>query len=398
MRVLLLPSWYPSDAQDVSGVFFRDQAIALASTGIEVTVLAPRLWSLRKIAAGRWPTCGLGPNLDCGVLTYRKNVLALLPRVPYGNALLWKKAADCLLAEHVHANGWPDLVHAHSALYAGYAAAGWKERFGLPYVMTEHRSAFARGMLASWQRTMVAKAMELADERVAVSPELGRLLLDMFPGNSSPWQWIPNVVAQRFEYRPQVKRRQGGVRFFHLALMTGNKGQADLLRAYAQAFGREAGTELIVAGDGPLLSALKALTESLEITDRVRFLGRIPPDQVPAMMSDADVFVLPSHYETFGVVAAEALMCGTPVIATRCGGPESIVGPEDGMLVSPHAPSDLAAAMQIMVRRLPEINRLAIATRAKARFSSQVVASQLKSLYQQVLHRSSYVLAATDAD
>ena len=91
------------------------------------------------------------------------------------------------------------------------------------------------------------------------------------------------------------------------------------------------------------------------------------------------------HYETFRVVAAEALMAGAPVGATGCGGPECIVGEGDGVLVAARDPDALAAALAETVEHLPSYEPTDIAGRANERFSGPAVARQLGEVYERVL-------------
>jgi glycosyltransferase involved in cell wall biosynthesis len=114
-------------------------------------------------------------------------------------------------------------------------------------------------------------------------------------------------------------------------------------------------------------------------------LGLIAPEKVPQLLSEIDVMVVSSHYETFGVVAAEALTAGVPVIATRCGGPECIVQEGDGLLVPPKQPLVLGQAMQQLGEELSSYNRRGIADRAKDRFSGPAVAARLTEEYDHVL-------------
>jgi glycosyltransferase involved in cell wall biosynthesis len=124
------------------------------------------------------------------------------------------------------------------------------------------------------------------------------------------------------------------------------------------------------------------------VANKIRFLGLIEPEQVPALLAQVDVMVVSSHYETFGVVAAEALMAGVPVIATRCGGPECIVGHGDGLLVPPKQPAALREAMQQICENLSAYDTIAIAERARTRFSGDAIAHLLTAEYRNVLsHR-----------
>jgi len=200
---------------------------------------------------------------------------------------------------------------------------------------------------------------------------------------------VPNVVAERFKgqfYRAKALSPRP-VRLLNLALMTPKKGQADLLRAFASAFGSRRDVELWLGGDGLERAPLERLARALGIQELVTFLGRVPPDQVPGLLNDVDVMVVSSHYETFGVVAAEALMMGRPVVATRCGGPECIVGEADGVLVEPGSPEDMARALLHVADNLSEYPADELSLRARQRFGGEAVADQLTQLYRRVLAR-----------
>ena len=121
------------------------------------------------------------------------------------------------------------------------------------------------------------------------------------------------------------------------------------------------------------------------MADRVSFLGAVPPAEVPGLLARVDLMVVASHHETFCVVAAEALMAGVPVVATRCGGPECTVGEGDGMLVPPRNPAALASALVETVEHLRSYEPADIAARAAARFAGPAVARQLGQVYDRVL-------------
>jgi glycosyltransferase involved in cell wall biosynthesis len=104
------------------------------------------------------------------------------------------------------------------------------------------------------------------------------------------------------------------------------KRPADLLHAFAQANLRAA--LLVFAGEGPLRAELESEAVALGISSRVRFLGFVNQSQLPAVYTSADVMVLPSEYEPFGVVVNEAMCCGCPVIASdRVGAAKDLIEP-----------------------------------------------------------------------
>ena len=121
------------------------------------------------------------------------------------------------------------------------------------------------------------------------------------------------------------------------------KGFDVLLHAAADAAQRGTPFRLHIAGDGPEHKTLKALAKRLGIGDRVTFHGWI--DDVAAFLADADLFVLPSRIEPFGLVVLEAMACGVPIVSTRVSGPSEILDEKTALLVEPDDPQAMASAV-----------------------------------------------------
>lgn len=385
MHILLLPSWYPKDANDVGGVFFRDQALALRKYGHDVGVIAPRMRSLRTLVKPTAQEKILTFENDDGVKTYRLNIYGALPRIPYGNYYLFKKAARFLFNRYTAEYGKPDILHAHSAVFGGAAGAELSREFDIPLVLTEHSSGFARGVYANWQLKLAENAIRVANVCIAVSPSLVDFLSKQFSFSKGAWAWVPNVVADRFNEPDDKRRLERPIRFLNLALMTENKGQLDLIEAFKIVVDSDPSAELLLGGDGPIRPALKEKANSFGIAGNVNFLGMVPPANVPYLLGEIDIVVISSHYETFGVVAAEALMAGVPVVATRCGGPQCIVEQGDGFLVAVGNPQELGSAMKILSKNIEDYNPAAISSRARSRFSGEAIASSLTKKYEKAI-------------
>ena len=282
MHILLLPSWYPKNPSDVGGVFFRDQALALQQYGHKIGVISPQMKSLRSLLRGSRKESFPYFENDASLPTYRKEVLAVLPRLPYGNYWLFTRAAKKLMADYVREHCKPDIIHAHSVILGGAAAAKLGNEWNIPVVLTEHSSGFARDIYMAWQLRLAAEAATASRSCISVSPALGELLAEKLTGTNTEWKWIPNVVADRFGSPVHEPLGERPIRFLNLALMTDNKGQKDLLRAFNQAVNDGVLGELWLAGDGPIRSELENLAKELGVLDKVRFRGLIPPDEVPA--------------------------------------------------------------------------------------------------------------------
>src|SRR6267142_1360704 len=170
MHILVLPSWYPTSYAPMSGAFFRDQAQALTEAGHRVSVLCPDLRSLRTLGVGRL-SYGYSRETDGSLTVHRYHGFSI-PKLHRLNGRRWIARARDLYSAYVSEHGRPDLVHAHSALWAGVAAARMAGASGTPYVLTEHSSGFARGLFSSWEQPFLREAIGSAREVIAVSEAL----------------------------------------------------------------------------------------------------------------------------------------------------------------------------------------------------------------------------------
>lgn len=164
------------------------------------------------------------------------------------------------------------------------------------------------------------------------------------------------------------------------------KGQADLLKAFAQASQQEPDLRLLMIGDGELRSELEAFARDAGVAHRVHFLGW--REDVADLLDAADVFVLSSLNEGLGLVLLEAMAKGLPIIATSVGGvPEVIGDDETGVLVPPSDPNALADAMTKLVRNedLRDQLREAGLRRVRSTFSVDAAFVKTASLYRDLL-------------
>lgn len=386
MHVLIIPSWYPRHTGDISGCFFREQALALRKHGCKVGVIYPELRSLRN-----WRSIFSGQNdisveQDEGVATYRSRGMNWFPRTvsPASRLFVWHGCR--LFDRYIAENGMPDIVHAHSLLFAGPAAAEICRRYAVPFVITEHSSAFASEWISMKGLFIAKSTCSIASKKFAVSGKFASLLNKLLGSEKAPWEEMPNIVNERFCTYPLSPRNNGNVfRFINVALMDEKKGQANILRAFAQTCKSYPSVNLTLGGDGPELRKLKELAHDLGLTNKVRFTGLLSREQVVAEMAAADAFILSSRYETFGVVVIEALALGKPVIATRCGGPESIVRKEDGILIPVDDVNALAAAMRQMLENRNDYDPVEIRQACIARYSEAAIATRLIQVYAEVV-------------
>ena len=380
-HIVAIPSWYKS-ARGSGGGYFRDQALALQAAGWRVAMLAPDLYTPRDLRRGEVAP-GRGRRVrveDDGIPTWRRDALVLLPRLPYRNAAIFAWCGLKLVARYVAANGTPDLVQAHGTLNAGVAAWAIRRRWGVPYVLTEHSTAFAQGRLRRWERDMVRRVIDGAQHCLAVSPQLAELLSGQYPG--SRWQYLPNPLGEAFLAAAAATRREAGgtFTFVSVARLSPEKGHARLIEAFAEAFAGYRGTRLRLAGEGPMRGELERLCVERGIAGQVDFLGLLPSETVRSELLAADAFVLASDVETFGVAVIEALACGRPVIVTASGGPDHMVTPANGMVIPPRDPAALRDALIRMRQEAGDYDRTAIRAEALSLYGPEAFARRFAEI------------------
>ncbi|MGB2755623.1 MAG: glycosyltransferase, partial [Phycisphaerae bacterium] len=338
---------------------------------------------------GRWRYREAFEN-DDDIPTYSSYTCAWFPLVPYANTHSWLKHGMRLFERYLREVGRPDLIQAQAAFQAGILAERIKRRYGIPYVLSEHSSMFLEGRVSFWQMPLVRRAWAEADARTVVSPKLGEATERYFGAVAGGWTWLPNMVERQFFEMPlrPARGRSREFRFLHLAHFTSTKNQPDLIRAFAGRFRGEVDVVLRIGGDGASRPALEALAARLGIRNQVRFLGMLSRDRALQEMLAADTFVLSSHFETFSIVLAEALACGTPVVSTACGGPECIVNDTNGLLVPPGDVRALGQAMAAVRERAGWYDAEAIRRDCARRFSQEVVVAKWTQIYETVLARS----------
>src|SRR5690606_23274746 len=139
---------------------------------------------------------------------------------------------------------------------------------------------------------------------------------------------------------------------------------------------------LTIGGDGIGEHAYRESANELGL--KIRWAGFLDRGQVLKEMQRCDAFILPSRNENLPMVLLEAIACGKPVIATRCGGPEIIVNAENGLLVPVEDEDALAEAMIYLKNNFEKYNEAVIREDFLRRFSKSVVTNQLMRIYEEL--------------
>lgn len=353
-HILVIPSFYPTQEDPIHGIFFKEQACMTQAAGIRVGIIYPEVRPLKGMTLDLFYKNYFQSNHynEEGVPTFRMHGWNIFPGYLKGTMKYWTNRALSLFKKYVKSQGMPDLIHAQSALWAGAAAKSIADRYDIPYVLTEHRDNFLHQTLLpglqkdSWLEKLMHEVLDNANQVIAVSHALKKGLSRYMIHPRNQVCVIPNFIDTD-EFAPLSKPAPKDLfTFTTIAHLMRSKNIDVLLHAFHLLLKKDPGNRLKIGGNGPERDFLEKKAKDLGIASRVEFLGKLNRQQVKETLSTSHAFVLPSRYETFGVVLIEALSMGLPVIGTYSGGPEDIIAPEVGTLVPP---DDAGALMQGML-------------------------------------------------
>lgn len=383
-KIVVLTSWYPSREAPLNGIFVQEQAQELSRL-YNVVIVALQIVSWRTIIRQRQLLTTVVENR--GPLTVYR--LYFRPPALARHVALWywlaAKQIELAFRTVLQTTGKPDLLHAHVVLPAGYFAVQLGRTYDIKVVLTEHSGPFSVHLDTEVKRKLVQQTLLRCDRVVAVSPALAKQISAFTP------QIVPSVVSNLIRtkfFQPSPLKRSisiAPIRFLLVGLLTEVKGVSHLLKA-AQRLkwkGYE-NFQLVIGGEGPLRLSLEQMAKDGGLDKQCKFLGHLNREQTRNEMQQCDVLILASLHETFGIVLVEAMACGKPVIATRCGGPDSIVTQETGILVEPANSEELAVAMASFIEGQYQFSPERIRRYAVENFGEDVFLRNITQVYQTV--------------
>ena len=404
-RVCLLTSNFPRWDGDATTPFVLHLAQDLIKLGWQVEVLAPHaagaarheilhgvpVWRFRYLwPASQQTVCYRGGAL-INLRMHRTNWLKL----PLLVFFEWLALMALLLRRRY------DLINAHWILPQGLVAAAAGRLYRVPVVITAHGSDVfgLRGWPMAWfKRSALRRATAVTVNSSATEAEVLRIAPGLQCVHRIPMGItgrIPAVEAAGGVVRGRYRRGHGPLLVF-VGRLVEEKGVDDLIRAVAIVADALPDVTAIILGEGPDRPRMEVLSAELGVGDRIVFLGWMQPDAVPDYLSAADVFVGPSKraksggVEGQGLTFIEAMLAGTPVIATRSGGiVDAVQDGRTGLLVSENEPEEIAAAIRRLVRNPELAQRLAARGRemVMSEFSRETTAHAFSALFAARMRR-----------
>ena len=386
MKILTFTTLFPNSEKPGHGIFVETRLRHLVASGkAEARVVAPVPWfPSTSPRFGNYAKQARVPREEV-----RHGLRVAHPRYPV-IPKVGMNVAPLLLAQSVKPaiarmldEGYDfDLIDAHYFYPDGVAAAMLARYFNKPLVITARGSDITllpdyplpRRMIlwaANRADAIITVCNALRDEMVALGVDAGRVTS------------LRNGVDLAL-FQPTERPAKSGDASFTL-LTVGHLVPVKAQELIIGALPLLPGVRLVVAGDGPNRQMLEQLARTLQVSERVQFLGAVPQAQLRGHYGAADALVLASSREGWANVLLESMACGTPVVASRVyGTPEVVAAPEAGVLMAERTPQGVADAVKALRANYPD---RAATRRYAERFSwDDTTAGQL-ALFEDILNR-----------
>lgn len=388
MKILWLCSWYPQSADPFDGDFIERHAKALSLYHDVQVIHVVQNFQFLKAEKQQRVEHGKDGRLSSSVY--------FLPLPAIGFSFLQKLLFNQryhtfyqqLLDSYIKENGLPDIVHVHVPVKAGAVAVKLKKKYGIPFVVTEHSSAYYEHIPENYfqrnryfqhiTKTTFGQAVVVS----SVSNWLLHRLQELF--SIQQVKLIRNVVdTDLFYYTPSSNSKR---RFIHVSLMHPLKNVTGILRALAELNKHTTDWEMNFIG--PASTTDIKLAGELGLTQQITWKGTLTYADVAKEMQQADALVHFSKYENLPCVVNEALCCGLPVLSSNVGGVAELVNSANGLLVEEGNVFALANALYTYLQKASSFDREMISRNTVAQFQYKTIGKETVDLYKMILDRN----------
>jgi glycosyltransferase involved in cell wall biosynthesis len=372
LNVLVIPDLFPRWEGDIQGIFVIDYIRSVAPF-CNVQVFAPRLTG--KIA-------GLSEDAVNRIPVKRYSATAK-PVRGLAKFLLYRKLLKKATEE---ASKIPniDIIHAHGSIISGTIASKIAAQKKIPFIVTEHIGPFSVVTDTGWKKRWTKKIIEKTDALLCVSAHQKKEIL---AADINPKQVFVthNPVDTNLFIPPQVKTENKNILF--VGRLDNFKGALRCATAFKSLCSEYPDWKFTIVGDGEDMPALREFIQTSKLDSRIILKGTLIKKEIAQEMQRADFLVFPSRHESFGLVIAEAMSCGLPVITTNQTAPKEFVDSSCGILINPDDIDAIGQALKKMIATHSRYNSETIRQKAVEEFGLEKFGKKLMGIYTSLLNK-----------
>lgn len=376
MNICILTNWYPTNECPHSGIFVKEQAIALSEIH-NIVLVAFDINYKSKIT---FNNCSL---IQTEEQLFEEYYLTVNKSIPIYNQINFFYSTFKIIKKLIKKKNI-DIIHCHVSYPSGIVGMFLSKSLKIPFIITEHSSPFESLFRSFFHKRLTLLSLNKSNTIITVSQSSARNINKYINKEVRiVHNLLPNNKIEELSKNINKKFNIG----FLGGLNTNQKGLDILLKAIALLDEKE---DIIVhiGGDGLLIKEYIQMSKSLNLDTICNFYGKIEPKNVQKFMNKLDIFILPSRHETFGIVAIEAMACGIPVISTRCGGPEEFINFENGLLIENMNIEALSKSIQEIRRNYCNFDRKKIQEFVQTNFGNNAFIKKINSIYNQTIYKN----------
>lgn len=375
LNVLMMVSWYGPKADKLSGGSFHYEQVKSLNKFCNCAIYYPYDKTLKE---------DVSSGVDWGILTYRSKY-ALEKKIR--NRICMVKAMK-LIVKEFH----PDIIHGNVATEVGRFAVILGKLFHIPVMISEHSAVEASGVRTFPHHMYANFAYKFSEYNSCVSDRLTEQLREIFPRYRfhTIYNGIPAANIYKQDEGQGVKYRDSGM--INAAIVAGYydqniKGLQFLLPAIKKIVNEGEKICFHFVGGGTYLDYYKDMAVELGIQSSCVFYGDCDKKEVYQIVSDMDFMISASVFESFGCSIAEGMMLGKPAVATRCGGLESIVNADTGILVDIRSTEELYRGIKKMARIYQNFSEKNLKDYALNKFEVDNISRKYMKVYEKILSK-----------
>ncbi len=376
----MIAKWYPSKDDPQFGVFIQKHAKAIAIDNKVVVLYAYSSANQKEIF--QFETHQQNNLLEI-IISFKKNVSVFGELV---NAYRYFRAINSGIKKSKQFYNKPDLIHSYILLRTGLIASYLSFIYKIPYVINEQWSGYATGKFAGFsliKKIVTRKLVKHSTGLISVSNFLLEKMHSCEIRNENEIV-IPNTVE------PVVELKESTENTVNILLVADLVDEIKNISAVIKVVGKLAKENhdfvLRIIGHGKDKEMLMEIARELGVLNtRVIFEGLKSNQEVYSYLKRCDFLVMNSRFETFSLICCEALSCGKPVLATRCGGPQEFVDSEVGVMIDVDSSIQLEQNFLFMLKNHRQFDSQKIISKVKNRFSQDTVNKLYNGFYQKIL-------------
>jgi len=378
-HIIFIARWYPSPVDPMLGLFVQKHALAAVMAGYRVTVVSVGQVKASEFKGMFRTSVTEREGLTEIYVSYRK---AEGPAGMARQMIAWNEGVK----KAVSLSGKPDLIHAHILTRAGAIAWWFARKFRIDFVITEHWSRYYnenmqfKGYL---RERLTAFILSRAAGVTVVSNRLANAMRQR--GLSFTADLIPNVVDTEMFKMPGTASK--GFDIVSISCFEEkSKNLKLLIDAFTEFSGNHPHSRLIMIGDGADAAKIKDYAKKFDkVADRIFFTGTLESNALAEKLQQSSCLALTSNYETFGIVAYEAMSAGKPVIATDVADLSEFMQSSDGILIPVGNKQALIGALEEVYSNTDRFNGSYARLRVEETYSWKAVSNWFKDYYNRFI-------------